>query len=188
LNVYYAEAYYNLAMTVILNGIKKEDFKLSHNLKDRATSLLAKSVGFNPAFKNDYLQNGLDALENNDLDQAFIELSQGYDEAADGGHPKRIYEFHLEYLFRHDLVREDFVIKHIKHLRKQLELHPNYPDLYNELGLAYTVLTQFHSDRAVEAYQKALNLNPNYRTALKNLKLIQNEMKGLKTLLKAMLK
>ena len=31
-------------------------------------------------------------------------------------------------------------------------------------------------------------MNPNYKTALKNLKLTQNELKGLKTLLRAILK
>jgi len=188
LNVYFAEAYYNLALAVVLNGIKREDYNLAQNLEDNAANLLSKAVGFDPAFKNEYLQHGLDALNSKDLDIAFIELSKGYDTAASGKFPKKTYQFHLEYLFRNDLLREETVIKHIKKLKKLLEIHANYPDLYNELGMAYTVLTQFHSDRAVEAYQKALKLNPEYKIAMKNLKLIQNELKGMKTLLKAILK
>ena len=188
LNVYFAEAYYNMAMAVILNGIKKEDYNLAQNLEDNATSLLAKSVGFNPSFKNRFLQNGLDALENKDLERAFIELSKGYESATDGKFPKKTYNFHLEYLFQNENLREDTVVRHIKKLTKQLESHPNYPDLYNELGMAYTVLAQFHSDRAIEAFQKALKLNPEYKIAMKNLKLTQNELKGLKTLLRAILK
>lgn len=188
LNVYFAEAYYNMAMSVILNGIKKEDYNLAQNLEDNATSLLAKSVGFNPSFKNDYLQRGLDALENKDLDRAFIELSKGYDNATSGKFPKKNFNFHLEYLFQNENLREETVVRHIKKLNKQLESHPNYPDLYNELGMAYTVLAQFHSDRAIEAFQKALKLNPEYKIAMKNLKLTQNELKGLKTLLRAILK
>jgi len=188
LNVYFAEAYYNMAMAVILNGIKKEDYNLAQNLEDNATNLLAKSVGFNPSFKNFYLQRGLDALENKDLERAFIELSKGYEIATDGKFPKKTFNFHLEYLFQNENLREDAVVRHIKKLNKHLESHPNYPDLYNELGMAYTVLTQFHSDRAIEAFQKALKLNPEYKIAMKNLKLTQNELKGLKTLLRAILK
>ena len=188
LNVYYAEAYYNMAMAVVLNGIKREDYKLAQNLEDKAVSLLEKSVGFDPAFKNDYLQNALDALENKDLEKTFIELSKGYDEVTKDKFPKKTYHFHLEYLYRNELLREETVIKHIKKVNKLLETHSNHPDLYNDLGMAYTVLTQFHSDRAIEAYQKALKLNPDYKIAMKNLKLIQNELKGLKTLLRAILK
>ncbi|MCP4581249.1 MAG: tetratricopeptide repeat protein [candidate division Zixibacteria bacterium] len=188
LNVYFAEAYYNMAMAVILNGIKKEDYNLAQNLEDNATNLLAKSVGFDPSFKNEHLQKGLDALENKDLETAFVELSKGFNATTDGKFPKKTYNFHLEYLFQNDLLGEKSVIRHINRLNKDLENHPNYPDLYNELGMAYTVLAQFHSDRAIEAFQKALQLNPDYKTAMKNLKLTQNEIKGLKTLLRAILK
>jgi len=188
LNVYYAEAYYNLAMVLVLNGMKREDYQLSQNLEERAMAMLAKAAGFNPSFKTQHLQNALESLKEEKHDEAFIELARGYDLAAKGKFPKKTYHFHLEYLFRNDLLREETVVKHIKNLNRQLEQHPNYADLFNELGLAYTALAQFHSDRAIEAYQKALQLNPEYKAAMKNLKLIQNELKGLKTLLKAILK
>jgi len=188
LNVYFAEAYYNMALALILNGIKREDYNLAQNLEDNATNFLAKAVGFKPIFKNEHLQTGLDALGNKDLPAAFKHLRQGYDEAVAGKFPKKTYYFHLEYLYRNDLLREDAVIRHIKKLQKLIEAHPNYPDLHNELGMAYTVLAQFHSDRAIEAFERALRMNPGYKIALKNLKLTQNELKGLKTLLRAILK
>ncbi len=188
LNVYFGEAYYNMALAVILNGIKREDYGLAQNLEDRATSLLAKAVGFNPLFKNDFLQRGIDALSNRDLPQAYSLISNGYDLACESKFPKKTYYFHLDYLFRHDLLKEDAVVRHIKKIQRLIEKYPNFPDLYNELGLAYTVLAQYHSDRAIEAFERALKINPNYRTALKNLKLTQNELKGLKTLLRAILK
>lgn len=188
LNVYFAEAYYNMALALVLNGIRREDYNLAQNLEDNATGVLAKAVGFNPLFKNEYLQKGLDALGNKDLATAFKMLKLGCEQAISNRFPSKSYYFHLEYLFRNNLLREEAVVKHIRKLQRLLEAHPNYPDLYNELGMAYTVLAQFHSDRAIEAYEKALKMNPNYKTALKNLKLTQNELKGLKTLLRAILK
>lgn len=188
LNIYYAEAYYNLALAIILNGIKKDDYNLAKNLVENAIKLLGKSVGFNPAFNNDYLQKGLNALKNKDLETAFEVLSKGYNKAVRGKFPKSNYYFRLEYIFNDDLLSKDVVVNHIKKLHKLLETSPSYPDLYNDLGMAYTVLAQSYCQRAVEAYQKALKINPEYKTAMKNLKLTQNELKGLKTLLKAILK
>lgn len=188
LNIYYGEAYYNLALAVILNGIKKDDYDLAENLEENATKLLGKSVGFNPILNNEYLQQGLNALRKKDLDNAFKVLSKGYHKVVGGRFLKSNYYFHLEYLFNNGLLSKEVVISHIKKLHKLLETNPNYPDLYNDLGTTYTVLAQLYSQHAVEAYQKALKINPEYKTAMKNLKLTQNELKGLKTLLKAILK
>ncbi len=188
LNIYYGEAYYNLALAIILNGIKKDDYDLAQNLEENAIKLLRKSVGFNSTLNNEYFQQGLNALKSKDLDGAFKVLSKGYDKTIRGKFLKNNYYFHLEYLLSNGHLSKEVVVNHIKKIQKLLEINSNYPDLYNDLGMAYAVMAQLYSQHAVEAYQKALKINPEYKTAMKNLKLIQNELKGLKTLLKAILK
>jgi len=55
----------------------------------------------------------------------------------------------------------------IKYLNKAVTIHPKYKNAYLILGNANYFLKNY--DRAITAYNKALNLSPNYNDAKKNL-------------------
>jgi lipoprotein NlpI len=73
-------------------------------------------------------------------------------------------------------------------MKQEIAEHPRYPDLHNHLGVAYLIQCRNLFLRALDEFRRAIRLNPNYRQAQKNLKLAENEGKGLFILLRALLK
>jgi hypothetical protein len=60
-------------------------------------------------------------------------------------------------------------------------------DVYHELGFAYAVLGVSVTSKALSNFEKALQINPAYEKARKNLKLIQYDQRGFRTMLQAIL-
>jgi len=77
---------------------------------------------------------------------------------------------------------------YVKKLKSLTEKHPDFPDLHNKLGIAYLIECRNLFNRALHHFKKAEDLNPGYEESSKNLKLAQNDGKGLMLLLRAMLK
>lgn len=61
----------------------------------------------------------------------------------------------------------------ITHLLRATEIHPTYKNPYLLLGNAYFYLNEF--DKAIQAYEVGLKLDPNYKDAKQNLQLVYRE-------------
>ena len=61
----------------------------------------------------------------------------------------------------------------VTHLLRATEIHPTYKNPYLLLGNAYFYSNQF--DKAIQAYEAALRLDPNYKDAKQNLQLVYRE-------------
>jgi tetratricopeptide (TPR) repeat protein len=61
----------------------------------------------------------------------------------------------------------------IERLRTVASIYPNYPDVHNALGLAYSIAGDH--EEAVNSFKKATELNPDYIEAYVNMAIIQNE-------------
>ena len=61
----------------------------------------------------------------------------------------------------------------ITHLLRATEIHPTYKNPYLLLGNAYFYLNEF--DKAIQAYEGGLKLDPNYKDAQQNLQLTYRE-------------
>ncbi len=97
-------------------------------------------------------------------------------------------EFYLNFMFGGKSKDELAVERYIENLKSEIAQHPKYPDLHNNLGVAYLIQCRNLFLRALEEFRRAIKLNPNYKLAKKNLKLAENEGKGLLILLRALLK
>jgi tetratricopeptide (TPR) repeat protein len=78
--------------------------------------------------------------------------------------------------------------EYIDLMDSKIEKYPHYPDLRNALGKAYLVKIRALLNAARKQFKKALELNPEYLEARKNLELIENELKGFILFLRAILK
>jgi len=61
----------------------------------------------------------------------------------------------------------------IEKLETVIRQYPNYPDVHNALGLAYSIAGNY--DDAILSFKKATQLNPSYIEAYVNMAIIQNE-------------
>ena len=61
----------------------------------------------------------------------------------------------------------------IEKLETVIHQYPNYPDVHNALGLAYSIAGNY--DDAILSFKKATQLNPSYIEAYVNMAIIQNE-------------
>jgi tetratricopeptide (TPR) repeat protein len=74
----------------------------------------------------------------------------------------------------HDFFDRGLYEDAIREIGEAITLYPNFPDLHNQMGLALSM----NGDReaAVEAFRRALHLNPNYLEARLNLAIVYNEL------------
>ena len=182
LNSNYAEAHYNLGVTLrelgqidaaiqsYQNAIAvKNDYPDAHNnlgnafldLKrfDTAVEHFEWAVAFNPEFASAYNNLGIaNRLRGNILeaiksfDRALV-IKPDYAEAAN---------------FRGIVFQDTGDYENaIKYYQKALAINPNLADAYNNLGLAEKETN--NPDNAIKSFEKALSINPDFANAYYNL-------------------
>ncbi len=151
-----------------------------HHLR-RAKSVLTAS-------QNRELSYILEQIENSQTREALDNLLEIHKEVAFPLKSILENEFYLDYMFGGRNKDEMAVTQYIEALKKEIAEHPKYPDLHNHLGVAYLIQCRNLFLRALDEFRRAIRLNPGYTRAQKNLKLAENEGKGLLILLRALLK
>ncbi len=130
----------------------------------------------------------LEQIENSQTHEALDNLLEIHKEVAFAVNSVLENEFYLNYMFGGRSKDEQAVERYIEAMKQEIAEHPRYPDLHNHLGVAYLIQCRNLFLRALDEFRRAIRLNPNYRQAQKNLKLAENEGKGLFILLRALLK
>jgi tetratricopeptide (TPR) repeat protein len=188
INVYFHNAYFNLGLGYIQNGIVKEDFNLAKNLLQNCDEVFARATMFNPAYLTRDYEQGRLYLARGKLEEAYEILSKVADLDGSPDSRDRLLEIYLRYVHGEGGMTEEGISKYIGELMDFLKANPGYADLQNELGLAYTVMAKFMNDKAIERFREALKINSGFSRAGKNLKLAENDLKGFEILLEAIFK
>jgi tetratricopeptide (TPR) repeat protein len=188
LNVYYDRAFYNLGLGYILNGIVREDFDLTKDIQRLCRETFEKATLLNPGYAGEELKAGLNRLGEGNLEAAYEQLSRISGERKSDSQFERILEMYIRCVFGNRGVTEENVKTYIDSLESLLTTNPGYADLENELGMAYTLMGKIMGDNAMDHFRMALAINPDFKKALKNLKLSENELRGFDVLLEAILK
>jgi len=179
LNSYYAEAHFNKAMSYILNQIKHEDYELTNNYQEEVQNSLKKAVLMNPSYQNKYYVSGLEYFNANKPLEALEELKKAKTEGSSFSYLHEKYNYFLKILFSDDEdYRFEMVWEYIHFLKELIKKYPGHADIYNDLGLAYCMLRNYLSDEAITSFKNAIKINPQYKSAQRNLKLSHYEKKG----------
>lgn len=186
LNPYYAEAYFNRGMALVLNQINRNDYELTIDFPEQALKSLDKAGLINPGYLNPFYQHGINFIKNNDPKNALENLKVAKNQGTHAYYRYDKYEFYLKLIFLNEAKYFETIWKYIKFLQDLIKKYPHHADLYNDLGLAYCILRNFINDKAIESFQTALEINPEFEKAKRNFKLSSYEKTGADLFLKAL--
>ncbi len=192
LNPKYHEAFYTLGLYLIQSKSRIAQTKalkpVIERLKD-AQKHLKKAASLSAEYDDKLMDAGFEKLKlKDDNDSGLTEFKQAYK-------PYKIHrktllanaEFYLKFMFAGLDKDKKSLTHYISSLEDSVKRHPNYPDLHKSLGTAYMIKSWHFFAKAVEAYRQAVQINSSFTVAQKNLKLLENETRGLLILLKAIL-
>ncbi|HMY35680.1 MAG TPA: tetratricopeptide repeat protein [bacterium] len=99
-----------------------------------------------------------------------------------------IHGFYLKFLFGGAGKDEKVINDYRAQLEQHINENPTYADLHNSLGLVYLIQCRNLFLKAMSQFKKAYEINPSYKTAYKNFRLVQNDGREFLNLLRAILK
>jgi tetratricopeptide (TPR) repeat protein len=137
---------------------------------------------------NESFECGMNLLKEGKLDQAYEKLTAVATDVVFRGSEERLLEMYLRYIHGEKGMTEEGIKQYVDRITELLKSNPGHADLHNELGMAYTVMSKFMNNKAIEHFKEALRLNPNFLKASRNLKLSQNDLKGFEVLLEAIVR
>lgn len=192
INPKYMRVHYNLAI-VYLESIlaDQSDTKLpppSIRL-ERAQFQLKKLAGEDiPAFNQIYTKLD-DALQNSEIEVAVQLLIQYRNKVF----PNEVFsligmDFYLKFMYGGKGLNRDIITRFEHRLQDALDSHPEYADLWNNLGVVHLIQCRNLFLQALSEFDKALEINPSFTKALKNKKLVENDGKEFLILLRAILR
>ena len=68
---------------------------------------------------------------------------------------------------------ENKIDEAIKYYKKALQIKPNSADILNDIGICYAM--KGDKKKAIEMWKKAIEINPQLKSAVENLKRIENK-------------
>jgi tetratricopeptide (TPR) repeat protein len=188
LNSDYAEAYFYQGAAMLRQLIESSGSRLDDKMLIPIKVALKNASILDQRFREKGFNEAFDLLEEKlyieSLDK-FIDFSQRFMEIE--AHDV-IDEFNLFAKYSKKKISLLTVDEYINNIRAMIEEHPEYADLHNALGKAYILKIRALLNASTLQFQKALEINPDYIEAKKNIELVENEGKGFLLLLRAILK
>jgi tetratricopeptide (TPR) repeat protein len=192
INPDYESALFNLSVTnirTIVDDVQDSTLPTQIDRIKSARSLLTALRDRNQIFKKQYLNSALELIEDNKFIDAYKVLENAESDILNSNDiPSLENEFYLNFMFGGKGKDDEFVAEYTKKLQQAIDKHPEYADLKNDLGIAYLIQCRNLFLKGLNEFRNALEINPEYKRAEKNLKLAENDGKGFLILLRAILK
>ncbi len=99
-----------------------------------------------------------------------------------------MHTFYLKFLFGGAGKDEKILVKYQQQLEKTIVQNPKFADVHNTLGLVYLVQCRNLFLKAAGQFKKASDINPSFKAAYRNYRLVQNDGREFLNLLRAILK
>jgi tetratricopeptide (TPR) repeat protein len=164
INLYYAEAYFNLGLAVLKCVKANPNEHSAPNLLGRARDALKKAAMIDAEFAVSPFEQGIKALEGAQLNKSLeyfeivakrVREKQRSDQAA----------YFMRFVIMRDSAAEETIESRIKYLEKEITKNPSYVDFHAELAQCYLELSRKNWRKGIEQYRKTLELNPGFGSA-----------------------
>jgi tetratricopeptide (TPR) repeat protein len=172
LNIYYADAYFNLALAYILNAINKEDFEMYPDLANRTLDVLKKAILINPSYKTATYDEAIAAFTAGQQKRAFALLKGVRDEKKELYRQEKASHFN-RFLLYTDWISYNSIAERISRLEREIEKNPGYVDLYNELAICHLHQAKFGWKKGIDYFRKTLEINPDLAKARRSLEIAE---------------
>lgn len=168
INLYYGDAYYNYALTLVINALEKNDTELFKNFIIKAKDYFGKATLINTEYKSSHFDKGIAALEAQDLKSAWSYLSEVSQNKKERDRAKSA-PFYMKYALHPKWITEKAIINRVKFLEREIEKNPTYVDLYAELARCNLLMAKMYWQKGINQYKKTLELNPSLTRIYENL-------------------
>ncbi|RMD46039.1 MAG: tetratricopeptide repeat protein [Aquificota bacterium] len=198
MNPNYLEAYVNLlyafleSYLYIRDKISEDEFRKKHNFLLGIFNKLKKAYEFNVAqnrfhfFNIDEIEELL-KVEDYELLRSALRRYQEKFFSEEENYRILGYEIYVRIKYALDKIDPQELQFYQDQLEFILKDHPEYYDLWNVLGLIYVVRTKNLFRESTDIIRHALEINENYLSAKKNLRLVENDGRELISVLNSML-
>lgn len=180
INMYYSDAYFNLALANGLKAKKSDDHQLRTQAIGRMVEGLNKAAMIDSELRDmaDF-KNGFQHLQTGDFGRAmnsFLSVRESRREAR----RLQFSTYYMRFLLHPGWVTERAVVERIEFLEDAIRKNPSYVDLQAELGYCYLEHSRLVWDKGVRQLRKTAEMNPsltNIRKALDRAETAQTALK-----------
>jgi tetratricopeptide (TPR) repeat protein len=187
INKDYAEAYFNLGLLILKEKVVNTASPDEKNIMSAIVNMKYASL-LDPRFRQEAFKQAFRSLE----DENYKESLAGFEKFKENLSGIDIHEIvsDFELFSKYSDLRDVPVTidEYIERLCAKVEQYPGYADLRNALAKAYLIKMRTLFNAAIENFNRALDINPSYDQARKNLELVESEAQGFMLFLRAILK
>ncbi len=192
INGRYSEAQYNLAVLFFKSTMhdKTDDYLPPPSIRiQRGIEQLEKLRAVGLKRFDDIYEKVRKNLDNEDIETAVKLLEENRERIFPRDSLSLIgTSFYLKFMYGGKGLDNEIIRKYERRLETALEMHGDYADIWNNLGIIHLIQCRNLFLQALSEFKRALEINPGFEKARKNKKLVENDGKEFLILLRAILK
>ncbi len=196
INPNYLEVHLNIGMVILRMHAERfqsavfapSSIKPTRVINELQKLMNARTEFINYRFFSFRFEKAIRQIQDNDFLAAILTLKDIREATQTPNLDETMHGFYLKFLFGGAGKDEKVLGEYRARLEKSVEEHPHFADLHNSLGVVYLIQCRNLFIKAMSAFKKAYEINPSYKSAYKNFRLVQNDGREFLNLLRAILK
>jgi tetratricopeptide (TPR) repeat protein len=159
INLYYADAYFNLGLAHLLHLSANRDRAQLATVVNKVADCLNKACLIYPGYRGETLEAALAALKAGAIDKALYAV-KSIRETKRESHRQEFAGFYMKFILFPEWASEKAIQDRIAFLKAEIAKNPTYVDLQTELAQCYIELSRQAWQKGIEHFRKTAELSP----------------------------